>query len=201
MAMVRYPLPITPAMLAPANPRVDYPRYNTPADWNMGVTGNDRDVAKATSPKVGAEATTATAIPPITPANPAAKAAALVPPGQIVADIGFDYGTYAGQAGRTGTITPQTPYPDVNSPPAVLSVTPNTGLAAGGTSVTIVGRGFTGATGVTFGGTAATAVTVVDSHTITCTSPAKAAGTYDVRVTTPKGTSPIAGAADNFVYT
>jgi len=201
MSMIRYPQPITTAMLAPANSRAAYPRYDTPADWNMGVVGNDQNVAKATSPKVGAEATTATAIPPITPANPAAKAAALVPPLQIVADIGIDYGTYAGQAGRTGTVTPKTPYPDVNSPPAVLSVTPNTGSAAGGTPVTISGWNLTGATGVTFGGAAATAVTVVNPSSITCTAPAHAAGTVDIQVTTPKGTSATGGTVDNFIYT
>jgi hypothetical protein len=83
----------------------------------------------------------------------------------------------------------------------VASVTPATGLAAGGTAVTISGTGFTGATAVTFGGTPATAVVVVSANTITATSPAKAAGTYDVRVTTPNGTSAIGGSSDNFVYT
>ena len=77
-----------------------------------------------------------------------------------------------------------------------------TGPAAGGTAVTIAGIGFTGATSVTFGGTSATSVVVVDANTITANSPAKAAGTYDVRVTTPIGTSTVqAGAADNFIYT
>jgi hypothetical protein len=84
--------------------------------------------------------------------------------------------------------------------PSVSSVSPNTGLAAGGTAVTISGVNFTGATAVTFGGAAATAVVVVNAGTITCTSPAKTAGTYDVQVTTPNGTSPI-GVGDNFIYT
>ena len=54
---------------------------------------------------------------------------------------------------------------------------------------------------MTVGGTAATAVVVVNTNTVTAITPAKAAGTYDVRVTTPKGTSAIGGASDNFVYT
>jgi hypothetical protein len=83
----------------------------------------------------------------------------------------------------------------------VSNVNPGTGLAAGGLAVTVTGAGFTGATGVTFGGTAATAVIVVNSNTITCTTPAHAAGSVDTRVTTPKGVSAISGAADNFVYT
>ena len=76
----------------------------------------------------------------------------------IVDDLGFDYGIYAGGAGRTGYITPQQPYPDANSPPTVTNVSPASGGIAGGTAITITGSGFTGATGVTVGGTAATAV-------------------------------------------
>jgi hypothetical protein len=199
MSMVRYPLPITTAMLLPANENVTKPRYNTPGDWSMGATGNDVDTATRSVAIAGPDSTNTFTPYPIR--TQIGKAAAMVPPLQVLSDIGIDYGTYAGQTGRGGTITPQTPYPNAASPPAVASVTPNTGLAAGGTSVTISGTGFTGATGVTFGGTAATAVVVVNANTITATSPAKTAGTYDVRVTTPNGTSPIAASSDNFIYT
>jgi hypothetical protein len=198
--MVRYPLPITNAMLAKANATHEgKPRYSTGADWAGGAPGNEEDVATATSAIVDQNGT---AWGPYAPKTQAAKAAAMVPPLPIVDDLGIDYGTYTGQAGRTGPITPAAPYPDATSPPIVVGVSPATGLAAGGTAVTISGAGFTGATAVTFGGTAATAVVVVNTNTITATTPAKAAGTYDVRVTTPKGTSAIQpGAADNFVYT
>lgn len=199
MSMVRYPLPITTAMLAPANVNVTKPRYDTPADWVMGATGNDIDVATRSTPI--AEPSGAANFTPYPIRTQTQKAAAMSPPLQIVTDIGIDYGAYAGQTGRGGVITPKTPYPDSTSAPAVASVSPSTGLAAGGTAVTISGTGLTGATGVTFGGTPATAVVVVNPNTITATSPAKAAGTYDVRVTTPNGTSPIGGASDNFVYT
>lgn len=77
----------------------------------------------------------------------------------------------------------------VATPPTVTSV--NKGgytRTQGGILFTITGTLFTGATGVTFGGTAATSVTVVNATTITCVSPAKAAGLYDVAVTTPAGT-------------
>jgi IPT/TIG domain len=202
MAMIRYPLPITNAMLAPANANMDKPRYSgagVAGDWAQGAVGNDANAATATV----ALANAASAVPTTAyaPTTQTAKGNAMVPPLQILSDIGIDYGAYAGQAGRGGTITPQAPYPDATSPPAVTSVTPATGLAAGGTNVTIRGTSFTGATAVTFGGTAATAVVVVDASTITAASPAKVAGTYDVRVTTPKGQSPVAGAADNFIYT
>lgn len=54
--------------------------------------------------------------------------------------------------------------------------------AAGGEVVLVDGDNLTGATSVTFGGTAGTAFTVVDDNTIRVTTPAKAAGTYDVVV-------------------
>ena len=83
--------------------------------------------------------------------------------------------------------------------PVVTSLTPTTGPIAGGTVVTITGTGFTGATSVTFGGTAA-AITAVAATTITVTTPAHVAGTVDVLVTTPTGTSANT-VADNFIYT
>lgn len=83
--------------------------------------------------------------------------------------------------------------------PTVTAVNPKAGPITGGTAVTITGSGFTGATAVTFGGTAATTFTVTNDTTISATSPAHAAGTVDVRVTTPAGTSANT-AADDFVY-
>lgn len=73
-------------------------------------------------------------------------------------------------------------------PATIDTVTPNTGLAAGGLAVTIKGTNFAGATGVTFGGTAATSVVVVDEKTITCVNPAKTAGVYTVAVADDSGT-------------
>lgn len=85
---------------------------------------------------------------------------------------------------------PSTRPADYKPLPRVDSVTPGTGLAtAGNTVVVLKGRFFTGATSVTVGGTAATAVTVIDDETIRCTTPAKAAGTHQVAVVTPNGTS------------
>ena len=73
--------------------------------------------------------------------------------------------------------------------PTLTSLTPATGSTAGGTIVTLTGTNFTGATGVTFGGTAATVFNVVNATTITCTTPARSAGSVNVLVTTPGGTS------------
>jgi hypothetical protein len=70
-------------------------------------------------------------------------------------------------------------------------VTPDAGPVAGGTPVTITGSGFTaGATAVDVGGTPATDVVVDQAGTsLTAVTPAHAAGTVDVTVTTPDGTA------------
>jgi large repetitive protein len=77
-------------------------------------------------------------------------------------------------------------------------VSPNAGPVAGGTSVTITGAGFSGATEVDFGGVAAGFVVNSDSS-ITAVSPAGSAGTVDVTVLTIGGTS-AASASDQFTY-
>ena len=51
--------------------------------------------------------------------------------------------------------------------PTVTGVSPNSGPTAGGTTVTITGSGFTGATAVDFGTTPATDVVVINGTTIT----------------------------------
>jgi hypothetical protein len=83
--------------------------------------------------------------------------------------------------------------------PAVSSVSPSSGSAAGGTPVTITGTNFTGASAVSFGATPASTFTVNSSTSITATAPAEAAGTVDVTVTTPAGTS-TTSAADHFTF-
>lgn len=204
MAMIRYPLPITPAMLAVANANAGKPRYdsapNVAADWHGGDFGQDVDIAEATQAIANSHSAATTT--DYDPQHQEGKGKNMTPILRPLADLGKDYGTYAGSAYRSGPIGPRDPYPDATSPPIVTGVSPATGLAAGGTAITISGAAFTGATGVTIGGTAATAVVVVNPYTVTATTPAKAAGTYDVRVTTPKGTSTAqAGSLDNFVYT
>jgi YVTN family beta-propeller protein len=85
------------------------------------------------------------------------------------------------------------------SPPAVTSVSPVTGTTAGGTTVTISGTNLSRATAITFGaGHSATAVSCT-ATSCTATSPAGTAGTVDVQVTTPGGTS-ATSPADHYTY-
>ncbi|MGW2639061.1 IPT/TIG domain-containing protein, partial [Streptomyces sp. NPDC001348] len=72
--------------------------------------------------------------------------------------------------------------------PVVSSVSPSQGPASGGTTVTVTGSGFTGATAVRFGAASATSFTVVSSTQITAVSP-PGNGPVNVTVTTSQGTS------------
>lgn len=82
--------------------------------------------------------------------------------------------------------------------PTLTTVAPGTGVAAGGTAVTLTGTGFIPGATVKFGLTAATSVVVVSSTSITCVSPAHTAATVDVSVTTTAGTATKTG---SFIYT
>jgi hypothetical protein len=87
------------------------------------------------------------------------------------------------------------------SAPTVVAVTPTAGPTGGGTTVVITGSGFSAAAGtgaVKFGASNAT-YTINSNTQITATSPANSAGTYDITVTTPGGTS-ATSAADQFTY-
>jgi hypothetical protein len=82
--------------------------------------------------------------------------------------------------------------------PSVTSLSPGSGIDAGGTVVTITGSDFTGASTVTFGPYYADFT--VDSDTeITATAPEGGDGPADVSVTTPDGTSPDTP-SDQFTY-
>jgi hypothetical protein len=82
--------------------------------------------------------------------------------------------------------------------PAVTAVSPPSGSAVGGTSVTVAGTNFSGVTAVNFGLTAATNVKVMNATELTATAPV-GSNTADVTVTTLGGTSPTSS-ADRFTY-
>ncbi|MEO6799199.1 MAG: IPT/TIG domain-containing protein [Rhodanobacter sp.] len=83
--------------------------------------------------------------------------------------------------------------------PTVASIVPSSGPAAGGTSITIVGTGLTGATAVTFGSANATPFGVISDTQIVVVTP-PGVGSVLVTVTTPSGTSGIS-AGSSFAFT
>ncbi len=86
--------------------------------------------------------------------------------------------------------------------PAISSVYPPNGPETGGTSVTITGTYFENASSVKFGSKAATftapACDAGGNCTLTATSPAQPAGTVNITVTTPGGTTP--AGSSQFTY-
>jgi hypothetical protein len=97
----------------------------------------------------------------------------------ISATIAVNSNTYPSNT-NTFTVTA------TSSAPTLTSLSSTSGLA--GSSVTLTGTNFTGATAVAFNGTATSSFTVVNATTITATVPT-GAGTGPVTVTTPGGTA------------
>ena len=105
----------------------------------------------------------------------------VTPAGTSVASATTDF-TYTGATG-----------------PAVTSLTTTSGSTAGGTITTIEGSGFTAATAVYFGTVPAPSFSILSDGSIVATAPPQAAGTVDVTVVTPSGTSST-GSGDQFTY-
>jgi hypothetical protein len=156
----RYPLPITPAMLADANPNDGKPRYdsaaNVAADWSGAVIiGEDPGLPTAAN-QAFTKANVALARsggganePDYAPRNLNAKrTAGNLTAGTVgVIDIGRN----------RGGISPRQPYPVVGdaalAAPVVSSLSPNTAAAGSQPlTVTITGTGFTPYSRVISGG-------------------------------------------------
>ena len=157
-----------------------------PTAGGTSVTITGTNLAGATAVEFGTTsatitADTATSITATAPAHTAATVDVTVTtPGGTSATSATDQYTYA-------------------APPTVTSLNPTAGPPAGGTAVTITGTNLTGATAVQFGTANATNLTGNTATTITATAPAATAGTVDVTVTTPGGTTATT-TADRFTY-
>jgi hypothetical protein len=84
--------------------------------------------------------------------------------------------------------------------PMIMGISPSSGPATGGTSVTIYGYALNGATAVYFGTTAATNFTVNADGSIIVVSPPGLVGTVDITAVTAGGTS-TTSPYDQFTYT
>ncbi len=83
--------------------------------------------------------------------------------------------------------------------PDVTAIAPSSGPTAGGTTVTISGQNFLGATAVDFGSVAASDVVVTSDGSVVATAPPEGPGPVHVSVVGPLGTSSPSG-ADQFTY-
>jgi len=112
--------------------------------------------------------------------------------------VGFWLGSSSGSQKKDDVIGAALAAGGRAATPVVTAINPTSGSAFGGTTVTVTGSGFTGATSVRFGASSAIVMTVVSDTQITATSPA-GSGTVDVTVVTPAGTS-ASSPADQFTY-
>jgi alpha-tubulin suppressor-like RCC1 family protein len=157
-----------------------------PASGGTVVTLTGANLSGASAVKFGASpATSFTVTSPTT-------VEALAPAGTGTVDITVTTPAGVSPAGTTDHYT-------YEQPPAITKLSVKSGPVAGGTSVTITGTAFSGASGVSFGGTSAS-FTVNSATSITASSPAGVAGIANVTVTTPGGTSAIS-TKDRFSYT
>ncbi|MGP0049012.1 MAG: IPT/TIG domain-containing protein, partial [Solirubrobacteraceae bacterium] len=153
-----------------------------PTGGGTGVTITGTNLTGATAVRFGLTAATAFAVTgatSITATSPAGSA------GSVDVTVTTPGGTSATSSTDTFTYVASS---TVN-PPTVSQVSPSAGPTGGGTGVTITGTNLTGATAVRFGLTAATTFAVTSATSITASSPAGSAGTVDITVTTPGGTS------------
>lgn len=144
------PLPITAAMVALANPNAGRPRYNTPADWAGGVSGDD--VAVSTANVAIGRACDSGSNPDYTPRTQVQKAAQTnLTPGTVMATI------VTRKRGWIATTQPYTAKPaSPGGDPTITSLTPST--AVHGTTnvvVKVTGTNFTPWSDVYVGGSAA----------------------------------------------
>ena len=109
-------------------------------------------------------------------------------PTTITATVGSGTSGSVSVTSPGGTAT-KTGFTYIPPAPVISSFTPTS--AGSGTTVTITGTNFTGATVVSFGGTTASAYTVTNSTTITAAVGSGTTGS--VSVTTPGGTATLAG--------
>jgi YVTN family beta-propeller protein len=114
-------------------------------------------------------------------------------------------GTFVDQPGATGptTCSAGTAQPNPGQTgclvlPVVASISPSAGPLIGGSSVSITGSGFTGATAVAFGTTPAASFTVVSDSLIEVITP-PGTGTSDITVRSPNGSS-VVTSADQFTF-
>ena len=83
--------------------------------------------------------------------------------------------------------------------PVVTAISSASGPGSGGTSVTLTGYGFDAVNAVQFGGVPAASFTVNSDMSISATAPVAPAGTVDITVSSPGGTS-TTSSADQFTF-
>ena len=114
--------------------------------------------------------------------------------------LGQDTFSYTIGDGAGDASTAQVTVTVTQAPPTVTGISPNSGPAAGGTSLTITGTGFTNVTAISFGDTPAAYYMVMSPTSIYVGVPAHLSGAVDVTVSTSAGTSGVNPMYDQYTY-
>lgn len=178
----------TPATSTPGQPVISSVSPATgPASGGTAVTISGAGFSSPATVTFGSAAATN-----VTVVN-ATQITATTPPGTLgpVAVL------VSAAGGQVGGLTAGFTYAEAR--PVVTAVSPASGSAAGGTSITITGTGFPAGATVSVGGAPATNVSVVSATQIVATTPAGTAGPAAVTVTAPGGA--ISGLASAFTFT
>ncbi len=103
--------------------------------------------------------------------------------------------------GGTSEVTESDGYTYILPPkPVIASVSPVQGSTDGGEQVTITGENFRGTTAVKFGAEVAPHRELISATQMIVTTPAHSAGTVNVTVTTPGGTSEVSEGEQQYTY-
>jgi hypothetical protein len=178
----------TPAGTSPVNPADQFAYVAAPTVTGVspssGATGGGNTVtitgtnlAAVNQVLFGSSAAVFTVTAPTTISATAPYAAA----GTVDVTVSSPYGASAVSSADKYTYT--------GTAPTVTGLDVTGGPSAGGTLVTVLGTNLNGPTHVSFGGTTTTAFTVLSGGELLVTVPARTAGTVDITVTTPYGTS------------
>ena len=111
---------------------------------------------------------------------------ATVPPAKAIGSVDVTVTTPEG----TSAIVPADEYTYEAEFPAVEELSPGSGPATGGTTISVKGEGFIGASKVDFEGIPAASFEFVNDGEILVASPAHSVRKVSITVTTPEGTSP-----------
>jgi hypothetical protein len=128
--------------------------------------------------------------------SPATGRVATTPPTTVPSSSGAAAASVTSDTGTTSVAGVS--LSDTTTSSSVQALTPSSGTAGGGDSIHITGSSFTGALGVYFGTNSSSDFTVDSPTSITAVAPV-GAGTVDVRVVMPDGTTS-ASSGDRFTY-
>jgi alpha-tubulin suppressor-like RCC1 family protein len=157
-----------------------------PSAGGTSVTLTGSDLAGAGSVRFGPNAATSFTV------NSASSISAVSPPGAGSVDVTVSTPAGTSPARTADRFT-------YLAAPVLKKLSPNTGPAEGGTSVTITGSGLLNVSAVQYGASSAASFVVNSATSITAVAPPGAPGSADVRVSAPGGTSALV-AADRFKY-